>query len=327
MVGIMHTQISSGQPGSPHLSIVLPVYNERGALATMLAQLHQSVDRLAYSCEVICVNDGSEDGSFEELERLRAEDERIVVLHLTRNFGKEAAILAGLDHARGEAVIVMDADGQHPPELIPELLEKWERGAEIVHTRKRRRGQEPLLYNLLTRVFYRLFRRLAGFDLKGLSDYKLLDRVVVTALRDLPERKRFFRGLVAWVGFRSETVEFDVRERIGGAPGWGVRRLFTYAIDNVLSFTMLPLYLTAASGVLITNFGVIMGGIALVDFARGEAVTGFTTVILLQVIFAGSILTAVGVVAIYLAKVLDEVKARPAYLVRPDPTGGRRTED
>jgi dolichol-phosphate mannosyltransferase len=270
------------------------------------------------ACELICVDDGSTDGSGECLDRLSAADRRIRVVHFTRNFGKEAALQAGLEAARGDAAIFMDADLQHPPELIPQLVELWRDGGyDVVEARKRSRGEEGRLYRGLTWLFNGLMSRATGAGMHGASDYKLLARPAIDALAQLPERHRFFRGLVHWIGFEHASVEFDVDPRESGQPSFRASDLLRYAFDGFLSFSTLPLVVIATAGVATTAFGAVLGAVALWHFATGVAVSGFTTVILLQVIFSGLILASLGTIALYLGRLFEEVKGRPLYLVRP----------
>ena len=306
---------------SVDLSVVVPVFNEVSGIEAAISRLREvlgTLDLAAY--EVVCVDDGSTDGSGPCLDRMARADSRVRVVHFTRNFGKEAALHAGLEAARGEAAIFMDADLQHPPELIPELVELWRDGGyHVVEARKRSRGNEGLLYRGLAWCFNGLMSRATGTGMHGASDYKLLARPALDALAQLPERHRFFRGLVHWIGFEHATVEFDVDPREGDTPSFRPIDLVRYAFDGFLSFSTLPLVLIATAGVATTAFGAALGAVALWHFATGVAVSGFTTVILLQVIFSGLILASLGTIALYLGRLFEEVKGRPLYLVRaPD---------
>jgi polyisoprenyl-phosphate glycosyltransferase len=298
------------------LSLVIPMYNEEALAATTLDRVRAQLEATGLPFEIVCVDDGSTDGTARVIDEASRADGRVVALHLARNFGKEAALCAGLDAARGEAVVFIDADLQHPPELIPRMVELWRDGNDIVEAEKADRGREGLAYRLFARLFYALMGRVGGASLGRASDYKLLDREAVDALKALPEKARFFRGLVGWIGFRRAALEFEVAQRSGGRSGWSAGKLVRYAVSNILSFTTLPLYMTAWVGLVTTLLGVLLGAQTLYNYATGRAVTGFTTVILLVIFFSGIILTAIGTVAVYLAKVLDEVKGRPVYIVR-----------
>jgi dolichol-phosphate mannosyltransferase len=314
---------------SVELSVLLPIYNEEKVLAQTLEAVIREVQRVTSSFELVCVDDGSTDGTVEHLRSAQAGDPRLVVIELSRNFGKEAAMAAGLDHARGEAVLLLDADLQHPAELISDMVLAWRNGAEVVNGVKVSRGEEGILYGILARLFNRLMgssRARSGFQ--GASDFKLLDRQVVAALAQCPERHRFFRGLVAWVGFRTQDVPFHVQERAAGETKWSLSALFRYSLRNLLSFSALPLRLIALGGFAALLFAVAMAGWTLYRYFRGDSLEGFPTVILLQLIFGGILLTSLGVMSLYLAEMFEEIKRRPVYLYRvpretvPGPTLG-----
>ncbi|MDD5309332.1 MAG: glycosyltransferase family 2 protein [Deltaproteobacteria bacterium] len=298
------------------LSLVVPVYNEEALIRETLGRVRAQLEATGLTFEIVCVDDGSTDDTADIIDEASRADERVVALHFARNFGKEAALCAGLDAARGDAVILIDADLQHPPELIGRMVELWREGHDIVEAEKADRGRESLAYRLFAKLFYALMGRVGGANLRRASDFKLLDRQAVEALKALPEKARFFRGLVGWIGFRRAAVRFDVPERKAGRSGWSSAKLVRYAASNIISFTTLPLYLTAWVGLVTTLLGVLLGAQTLYNFVAGNAVNGFTTVILLVIFFSGIILSAIGAVAVYLAKVLEEVKGRPLYIVR-----------
>jgi dolichol-phosphate mannosyltransferase len=301
------------------LSIVLPIFNEREGLAATLERLHATLGRLPLHYEILCIDDGSTDGSGALLDELAATDATLVPIHFTRNFGKEAALQAGVERARGEAALFMDADLQHPPELIPEMVELWrEDGYEVVEARKRHRGGESLVYRGLAKLFGRLMDGATGGSMFGATDFKLLSRATLDALAGLPERHRFFRGLVHWIGFETICIEFDVDERADGRSSWTSLGLVRYALDALLSFTAAPLVWIALMGVATTAFGSVLGAIALYDWATGTAVDGFTTVILLLVVFSGLILSSLGTLSLYVARIFEEAKRRPLYVIRTE---------
>ena len=301
---------------SVELSVVLPMYDEQEIAIEAVRQVSEQLNSLGLSYEVVCVNDGSSDSTPRIIDEMAKTNPVVVPVHLSRNFGKEGALAAGLDTARGNAVILLDADMQHPPRLIPEMVELWCQGYDIVEARKTERGRESLLYRMFAKVFYGLISRSAGSDIRSSSDFKVLDRQVVDTVCSFPEKSRFFRGLVSWVGFESVNIDFEVEARAAGRSGWSGVQLLRYAVSNILAFTTLPLYITAWVGLITTLMGVVLSLQTLYMYLTGRAVSGFTTVILLVIFFSGITLTGVGTVAVYLAKVLKEVKGRPVFIKR-----------
>ncbi len=300
----------------PVLSVILPMYNESEVVEPALAAVSAVLAPLGLPFEILCVDDGSRDDTFARLSRAAALDSRVVPLQLSRNYGKEAALAAGLERARGQAILTLDADLQHPPRLIPAMVAAWQEGADVVSCVKRDRGDEGALYKLMAAAFNRLMGGAAGADFGGASDFKLLDRQVVDAILACPERHRFFRGLVAWVGFTTREIPFEVAERVAGTTKWSTRALIRYSIRNLLSFSAFPLRLIAWLGMLMLSFTGLLGVWTLFRWIRGDSLAGFPTVILLQLIFGGLLLTSLGVIALYLAEMYEELKGRPAYLFK-----------
>lgn len=302
---------------SPEISVLLPMFNEEDVLEETLAVVRAEVGKVTGSFEILCINDGSTDQTGALLQRAAKEDPRVLPIELSRNYGKEAAMAAGLDSARGQAVLILDADLQHPAQLVGQMVAAWRDGADVVSGVKSTRGREGLIYGLLARVFNSLMggaTRAGKF--RGASDFKLLDRQVVDALKACPERHRFFRGLVAWVGFRTEEIPFDVQERAGGTTKWSTTSLIRYSLRNLLSFSALPLRLIAVTGFSMLLFSALMAAWTVYRYFRGDALSGFPTVILLQLILGGLLLTSLGVISLYLAEMFEEIKRRPVYLYR-----------
>jgi len=306
----------------PEVSIVVPVYREGPQLAENLNRILQSARPVCTALELIVVDDGSPDMTWETLNSLSAELPELHAIRLSRNFGKEAAMAAGVAQSRGAAVIVMDSDLQHPPELIGEMVRLWrEEGFDIVNAVKSARGKEAPSKKIFARIYYRLFSVFAGIDLASASDYKLLDRTVVRCLCELPERRTFFRGLVAWMGFRQTAVPFDVKPRKSGDTRWSLWKLTVFALDSILSFSALPMHLITVLGVILATVSSVFGIRTLWLWLTGEAVPGFPTVILLQIFFTAILMIGLGIIGAYIAKIYDEVKRRPRFLIQDQALG------
>lgn len=298
------------------LSIVLPAYNEKQNIANTAKVLSRLLEEKGIGYELVFISDGSKDGTFEEILKAAEDNPRIKGAEFSRNFGKEAGIFAGLELTAGDAVIVMDCDLQHPPEVIPRMWELWKEGAEVVEGIKISRGKESLPHKLSAGLFYKIMSKLIKVDMNASSDYKLLDRKVVDVLLTLPERNTFFRALTFWVGFRTETVEYEVQERQYGESKWSFWSLMKYAVSNATSFSTLPLQLVTVMGLVSILFSVVLAVQTLVKFLTGTAVEGFTTVILLILIIGGFLMLSLGIIGHYIARIYEEVKGRPKYIIR-----------
>lgn len=297
------------------LSIVLPAYNEEQNIANTAKVLAECMEGQGIDYELVFVSDGSRDGTYAEILKAAADNPRVKGAQFSRNFGKEAGIFAGLELSTGDAVVVMDCDLQHPPEAIPRMWEKWKAGAEIVEGIKSNRGRESLGYRLSAGLFYKIMSALIKIDMNASSDFKLLDRKVVNVLLELPERNTFFRALTFWAGFRTETVEYEVQERQFGESKWSLWSLMRYAISNATSFSTLPLQLVTVMGVASILGSVVLFVQTLVRYFMGTSVEGFTTVILLILIIGGFIMLSLGVIGHYIARIYEEVKGRPKYII------------
>lgn len=308
--------MTDGNNKCPFLSVVVPAYNEAANLPTSIAMLLEQARPQCGKLEIVVINDGSRDETAQVLDQLAAKYHEVQPVHFSRNFGKEAALEAGLERAAGDAVLFIDADMQHPPSLIPEMINAWSNGADVVNARKRDRGKEKFLYGIASRLFYRLFAKAAGVDFKGASDYKLVDRQVVDAIKACQERARFFRGLVAWVGFHQTDVLFDVQPRVAGESAWSTYSLVRYSLRNLITFSSLPLTSIAIVGFVMAALSMVLCLQTLIRYLMGDSLSGFTTVIIFQTVFSAAILFAIGVLAIYVARLYEEQKGRPLYLVR-----------
>lgn len=297
------------------LSVVLPAYNEEQNISNTVQVLSALLTENGIEYELVFVSDGSQDGTFGEIQKASKRDPRVKGVQFSRNFGKEAGIFAGLELAAGDAVVVMDCDLQHPPGVIPLMWEKWKAGAEVVEGIKSSRGRESLGYKLSAGLFYKVMSKLIKMDMNASSDYKLLDRKVVNVLLGLPERNTFFRALTFWAGFHTETVSYEVQERQYGESKWSFWSLMKYAISNATSFSTLPLQLVTVMGMVSILFSVILAVQTMVKYVAGTAVEGFTTVILLILIIGGFIMLSLGVIGHYIARIYEEVKGRPKYII------------
>ncbi len=297
------------------LSVVIPAYNEEMNIDNTVKTLSGLFDREKIDYELVFISDGSTDGTFAAIRKASAENPRIRGAEFSRNFGKEAGIFAGLELATGDAVVVMDCDLQHPPEVIPKMWKLWQEGAQIVEGKKTSRGRESIFHAMSAGLFYKIMSGLIKMDMSSSSDFKLLDRKVVRVLLELPERNTFFRALTFWAGFDTRTVEYEVQERKYGKSKWSFFSLMRYAIANATSFSTLPLQLVTIMGMFSIVFSVILGVQTLVRYLSGNAVEGFTTVILLILIIGGFIMLSLGIIGHYIARVYEEVKGRPKYII------------
>ncbi len=297
------------------LSIVLPAYNEEQNIANTVQVLSRVLTEHQIEYELVFISDGSKDGTFREIQQAAASNPHVKGAQFSRNFGKEAGIFAGLEMACGDAVIVMDCDLQHPPSVIPQMWQLWQEGAEVVEGIKSSRGRESLGYKMSAGLFYKIMSALIKMDMNASSDYKLLDRKVVNVLLSLPERNTFFRALTFWAGFETRMVEYEVQERQFGESKWSFFSLMRYAVANATSFSTLPLQLVTVMGVISILFSLILAVQTMVNFLSGTAVEGFTTVILLVLIIGGFIMLSLGVIGHYIARIYEEVKGRPKYII------------
>jgi glycosyltransferase involved in cell wall biosynthesis len=305
------------------LSVVIPLLDEASHLAETLATIRDALAPLAGDYELVLVDDGSSDATWQLLQREAERSGDVRAIRLSRRFGKELALCAGLERARGDAVAVMDGDLQHPPGLIPEMVRSWEEeGFDVVEAVKRHRGGESAVSGARAGLFYGVLRRLSGIDLRDASDFKLLDRRVVDAWCELPERNVFFRGMSAWLGFRRKQIAFDVAPRAGGRTAWSTLGLLQLAVNGITSFSSLPVHIITVMGVVFLAFALVLGANSLVQWFTGVAVTGFTTVNLLILIIGSMLMIGLGIIGEYIAKIYDEVKGRPRYVVA-ETTGWR----
>jgi len=300
------------------ISIVVPVFNEQEALPRLYHRICETMKRVGIAFELILVDDGSTDQSLEIALKLHREDKHVKVLGFSRNFGHQMAIAAGLDYACGEAVITMDGDLQHPPEVIPELIQRWQEGHDIVLTCRQSTADTGLFKDFTSRLFYALVNHLAEVNISpGSADFRLLDRKVVEVLRTLGERALFYRGLVNWVGYLQTTVPYEARARYGGESKYSFIKMLRFAVTGITSFSSVPLYISAFIGLAVSLLSFVYALFAI--YARlftGRVVEGWTSVMVAVLFLGGIQLITLGVQGIYLGRMYNEVKQRPRYLVR-----------
>jgi glycosyltransferase involved in cell wall biosynthesis len=298
------------------ISIVIPLYNEGSHLSALVSDLKTALQQTGCAFELILVDDGSPDDTWERIKDEARTLPSLRAVRLSRNFGKELALCAGLERARGDAVVVMDGDGQHPPSLLPVMVEKWQAsGADIVQAVKTKRGSESLTGKLGALLFYLILNKLSGFELKGASDFKLMNRKVADTWLAMRERNVFFRGMTAWMGFTTVQIPFEVVARRGGKSGWSYLRRAKLALIGITTFSSFPLHLVTFAGVIFFVFAVGLGIQTLYLKLAGQAFTGFATVILLELIIGSLLMISLGIIGEYLARIYEEVKGRPRYIV------------
>lgn len=300
----------------PLLSIVIPAFNEEENIENTTKVLSEIMENEKINYELIFVSDGSLDKTYEKILFEMQKNSRVKGIEFSRNFGKEASIFAGLEIALGEACVVIDCDLQHPPEVIPQMYHLWEEGYQVIEGIKSSRGKESFLHKIFANAFYGIMGKVIKIDMKASSDFKLLDRRVVNALLNLTERNTFFRALTFWAGFTATTVEYQVQERVYGESKWSFWSLMKYAITNATSFTTLPLQLVTFIGLFSILFSSVMGIQTAIKYFMGTAVEGFTTVILLILIIGGFIMLSLGIIGHYIARIYEEVKGRPKYIIK-----------
>jgi glycosyltransferase involved in cell wall biosynthesis len=302
----------------PELSVVVPMRNEAAVVDALMHRLLPVLDRLGLAFEVLCVDDGSTDSTWAELLAWREREPAIRLLALSRNFGKEVALTAGMDAARGAAVVLIDADLQHPPELIETFVAKWRAGYDMVYAQRRHREDESWLRRNAARGFYWAFQRMADVEIPdGAGDFRLLDRKVVDALKAMPERARFMKGLYAWVGFRHTGVPFDPDPRRAGRSAWGLGQLLRFAADGLVSFSTKPLTACAWLGAILAAIALGMGLYFLSKtLILGVDVPGYASIIVAVMVLGGVQLFCMGLFGAYLGRLYEEAKRRPLYILR-----------
>lgn len=305
-------------PDAPHISIIIPCHNEESVLTVLFERLVTALKPLAMTYEVLCINDGSTDNTLVMLHQLQKQHDTLTIIDLSRNFGKEAALSAGLDHAKGQAVILLDADLQDPPEEIPRMIAAWQNGHDVVLMHRQQRDSDSALKKLTATGFYRLHNRLTKTKIpENVGDFRLLDRKVVDIVTSLPERQRFMKGLLSWPGFQHTTLEYTRPERHSGKSSWNYWQLWNFALDGITAFSTAPLRLWTYIGVAV-SLGALIYAIVIISVTlwQGTSVPGYASLMVVILFLGGIQLISLGVIGEYIGRIHTEVKQRPLYVVR-----------
>ena len=297
------------------LSVIIPAYNEEKMIDLTCETLNSILSNAKIDNELIFVDDGSADSTWKKILENSEKYDNVRGLHFSRNFGKEAAMFAGLEGVKGDCAVIIDCDLQHPPEKIVEMYRLWEEGYEVVEGMKSDRGKESSAHRFAANTFYGMISKATGMDMKDASDFKLLDRKVVDTLNAMPERGVFFRALSFWVGFKKTTVTYEVQERTAGESKWSTKSLIKYAIKNLSSFSSAPLHIITYIGIFVLIIALVFSVITLVQKINGVAVEGFTTVIILLLFGFSAVMISIGIIAYYIGIMYEELKGRPRYIV------------
>lgn len=297
------------------LSVVIPAYKEQETVPLAAKELNRILTEAKIEHELIFVDDGSKDATWQKIEEASAAYNCVRGVHFSRNFGKEAAIFAGLGQAKGDCVAVIDCDLQHPPEKLVEMYRLWEEGFEVIEGVKSDRGKESFLHRLSAKTFYAMISKATGVDMTRASDFKLLDRKAVNVILTMREKRAFFRALSGWVGFKTTEVSYEVQERSAGESKWSTWSLMKYAVSNITAFTAWPLHLVTVFGFITLIVSFVMGVVALVQKFMGVAFEGFTTVIILLLFIGSLIMISLGIIGYYVGNIYEELKDRPRYII------------
>ncbi len=297
------------------LSVVIPAFNEQETVPSAAVTIASVLRGASIAYELVFVDDGSRDATWQAIAAARTADQCVRGVRFSRNFGKEAAIFAGLSHAKGDCVAVIDCDLQHPPEKLVEMYRLWQGGAQVVEGVKADRGKESAAHRFAARTFYSIISRATKIDMSRASDFKLLDRRAVDVLLTMREKRAFFRALSSWVGFTTAEVPYEVRERTAGQSKWSTKALVRYALSNITAFTAMPLHLVTVLGIVALIVSIVMGIVALVQKIAGVALGGFTTVIILLLFMGSLIMISLGIIGYYIGNIYEEIKDRPRFIV------------
>lgn len=301
------------------VSILIPAYNEEKSLPLLYNELRKTMYNLPqYDWEVLFVNDGSKDNTLGIIKELREKDNRVCYIDLSRNFGKENAMLAGFDYVTGDCMVIIDADLQHPPHIIAEMLIKWDEGYDDVYAKRLSRGKEPWLRRKMTFLFYSILQRTTHIEmLPNVGDFRLLDRKCINALQNMREKERYTKGMFCWIGYKKTSVEFEQGDRVAGETSWSFKNLLNFAIEGIVSFTTSPLRIATLLGVTVSAMAFIYMIYIIIKAAIwGDPVAGFPTLLSIILFLGGMQLLCLGIIGEYIARIFNETKNRPVYIVR-----------
>lgn len=297
------------------LSVVLPAYDEEGMLNKAYITISNILKNAHIEYELVFVDDGSRDRTWEIVDEIARNDEHVVAVMFSRNFGKEAAVFAGLAQASGDVIAVMDCDLQHPPQLLPEMYKLWQDGYEVIEGIKKYRGKESVFHKKSAGMFYHVMSKVTGVNMQNASDYKMMDRKAVDSILAMPERNMFFRATSTWVGFKRTCIEFEVQEREAGESKWNTANLIKYAFNNIVSFTTVPMQFVTITGAACFVFSVLLFLYSLLQYFTGQAVEGYTTLLIVILFIGSAVMISLGIIGYYISKIYEEVKKRPRYIV------------
>jgi len=301
------------------VSILIPCYNEEKSLPLLYEELSRLIENQKdYEWEILFVNDGSKDNTLLVIKQLREKDKRVCYVDLSRNFGKEKAMLAGFDYVTGDCMIIMDADLQHPPHVIPQMLEEWKTGFDDVYGKRISRGKESLLRKSFSLLFYKILQKSTRVEiLQNVGDFRLLDRSCINVLKQLREQERYTKGMYSWIGFRKKEIEFETQDRIAGVSSWSFRNLFSLAIEGITSFTVAPLKISTIVGIVVALLAFLYMIFTLIKtIFYGDPVQGYPTLIIIILFLGGLQLLSIGILGEYLGRIFNETKNRPTYVAR-----------
>ncbi len=328
----MYTQARLSQRKSNLLiSIVLPAYNEEENVAIVAGEIQNILRELPYMYEIIIVDDGSSDGTSKELQRLSQNNSHLFYISLSRNFGHQHALKAGIDYAKGDCIITMDCDMQHPPALIPEMIQKWLEGYDVVYTRRKETARISFFKKITSALFYSVLNKLSSIHIeKGTADFRLIDQKVADVLLRLQETDLFLRGLISWMGFKQFAIDYSAAERLYGKSKYSLSKMISLSVKGITSFSVRPLYMAIYLGFFCMSLAMLYVPFALYDYFTHHVVSGWTSIIMTIVFFGGINLVVLGVIGIYIGKLFVQSKQRPLYIVSatniPSPVAVRRVE-